>query len=203
MTTGYTCIVLDKPETTFEAFALRCSRAFGYCIEMREESLDAPPPTELRPDVSILDRLREAEAEARRLETMTLDEAEQHAAKYYADAMATWEQGKASHARQHELFGAMLAKAEAWTPPTKEHEGLKTFMVDQLKGSMPRPEYWAPPTKRTGAEWLEVRRRDAADDVRRRADDWKRSQEHAEKGNAWLQKLRASLVDGPDRSDGT
>lgn len=75
MATGYTYELIDKPETTFEAFALRCSRAFGALIEMREESADAPIPTEIKPSTYHLDALRKAEAEARRFETMTLAEA--------------------------------------------------------------------------------------------------------------------------------
>ena len=36
MTTGYTQVLIDKPETTFADFALRCGRAFGYLVHLRE-----------------------------------------------------------------------------------------------------------------------------------------------------------------------
>jgi hypothetical protein len=48
MPTGYTCIIEDKPDVTFAEYVWRCARAFGALLSMREDSLDAPIPDELK-----------------------------------------------------------------------------------------------------------------------------------------------------------
>lgn len=193
MPTGYTNVILEKPEITFEAFALRCARAFGVCIAMREESLDAPPPTEIRPDVRLLDSLHEAEANARKWEVMSLEEASRLNEEAYADSVESWERAKAEHMREKTLFGRMLAQVNGWSPPTSAHEGLKKFMAEQLATSMPRSEYWAAPRKKPAEEFLAEARKSAAENVHRRAEDWRRAQAKAAEATEWLRDLRRSL----------
>ena len=48
MPTGYTAMLTEEKEITFEDFALKCARAFGALIEMRDESLDAKIPEEFK-----------------------------------------------------------------------------------------------------------------------------------------------------------
>ncbi len=193
MPTGYTAVLLENPDTTFASFAMRCARNFGVCIEMRDEPLDVAPPTEIRPSLEVLDRLRAAEAEARRFEIMTLEEAERLDAAAYEESVESWEHGKAQHDRERDLFGAMLKQAIDWKPPTEAHKGLQKFMIEQLEASMPRAEYWAKPVRKGGARYLAEGRRNAAETVRDRAEDWKRAQDSAATKTEWLRLLRESL----------
>ena len=42
MPTGYTAGIIDGEITTFEQFAIQCTRAFGATIHMRDNPLDSP-----------------------------------------------------------------------------------------------------------------------------------------------------------------
>ena len=49
MPTGYTAIIEDDPNCTFEQYLMRCARAFGATVTMRDDPLDKPalaPPAQ-------------------------------------------------------------------------------------------------------------------------------------------------------------
>ena len=50
MTTGYTDAVGKGEITEFKDYALLCARAFGACVSMRDEPLDAEIPEEFKPN---------------------------------------------------------------------------------------------------------------------------------------------------------
>lgn len=205
MPTGYTCIITEKSDTTFETFALRCARAFGVCVEMREESLDTPPPMAVQMDGYLIASLREAEANMRELEIMTPAEAARRADAEYESAVASWTESKVRVARKRALYDAMLKQAIAWEPPTKDHEGLKKFMVEQIQGDIQiecgDPSSYTP-TVQTGAEWLAYRREYAARTLKNRRDDYACAEKHMREGTEWLRALRASLVRAPNTDVG-
>ena len=58
MPTGFTCDIKDG--ITFERFALNCARAFGALINMRDDSLDAEIPDEIKPSDHHVKALAEA-----------------------------------------------------------------------------------------------------------------------------------------------
>jgi hypothetical protein len=136
MLTGYTADVKDGKVTEFADFALQCARAFGALVSMREDLRDAPIPDEFQPREYHSEALAKAEADMARLQAMSTDEiatwanAEQDAR---AEREAQWESDKTADRQRYE---DMLEKVNAWTPPTPDHAGMKTFMVEQLQGSI-------------------------------------------------------------------
>jgi hypothetical protein len=136
MPTGYTDIIYSsKGEVKFRDFALRCARAFGATIHQRDENLDSNP------------RLREvyfyhaeqAEkdmAELNRLNHLNKHDIAQKIETEYQECCNDWERSCKKEARLLFEYTAMLANAEAWEPPTKEHKALKQFMIDQIKESI-------------------------------------------------------------------
>lgn len=195
MATGYTHILLDKPETTFEEFALRCARAFGATIEMRDDPLDVPPPAEVKPDDYYLRQIPDAEARVRELEVMTAEEAEIKAAEAHREALKFWRECNENYARKRRLYEAMLAKVEAWEPPSPGHEGLKKFMREQIVDSIKFDchESSDPPEPQTGEEWLADRRAYAMRTLQSRREGWEKEQQAAREATAWLKALHASL----------
>lgn len=197
MPTGYTDVLNENPQTSFATFALRCARNFGVCIHMRDTSLDTPPPEELHVDEYHVKALREAEAKARDLEIMTPDDATARAADEYSRQMASWTESKAKTERQRAVYEAMLKKARAWEPPSKEHVGLKKFMIEQLEGSIDfdcmDPERYRP-KRLDGPAWLAEQRKRAAWDVNYHREHLDRATKHAREGTEWLRALRASLA---------
>ncbi len=91
-------------------------------------------------------------------------------------------------------YSAMLAEVVRWTPPTTEHEGLKEFMLDQLRQSIefdcdPSPE----PAKQEPAAWLqqqlEHHRRMLALYERQQVEENARTEDR----NQWIRALRDSV----------
>lgn len=197
MPTGYTHQFLEDPTMTFEQWALKCTRAMGVLIHMRDDSFDAPIPTVIEPSAYYRDELERAEDEVRRLEVMTSEAAEVCARTEYERSVQyhreSEEQQLASIARHEE----MRAKVEAWTPPTPEHEGIKRFMLEQI--GISQMPFYDPGTakKRTGEVWLDQKRRDAAETLRIRREDWQKSVDEAARATKWLADFRASLTKGP------
>ena len=66
MATGYTHSI--KNDITFEQFALLCARAFGACIEMRDDPTDKPIPKKFKVDSYHAKELKEAKT---KLKTLT------------------------------------------------------------------------------------------------------------------------------------
>lgn len=68
MPTGYTAdLTLDTP---FERFAMRCARAMGACVMMRDDPMDAPIPDKWEPDDYYRKRLEDAKAKLAAAEEM-------------------------------------------------------------------------------------------------------------------------------------
>ncbi len=192
MATGYTYALLDDPTMTFAQFAMRCARAFGACVEMREEPMDKAPPDVIEPSASVRESLDKAYEAHREAEALTLAEGELRAAADYERQVASAREYDAKHEQETARFRGMLAEVDAWVPPTKDHVGLKEFMHQQIDSSiMTKYEYRV--TKQTGAQWLEARRKSTAEDVTRAARDWEKERASATSRTGWLRDLRKSL----------
>lgn len=192
MPTGYTAILFDEPGTTFEAFALRTARAMGALIHMRDDSLDAPIPDEVKPYDYHRDALEKAYARVRELEVMTDEEADRHAAAEYASRLASKAEGEKKYAEELKTVEDMIAKVEAWESPTPDHDGLKKFMLEQLNTSKPH-KYDYPTARIDGRTWLIQARTDAARNVEYHAKHWREDQARAEKATDWVRALKKSL----------
>lgn len=195
MPTGYTAGVADGTLSDFRTFALQCARNFGATIMQRDEPTESLP--RLR-EVSPFYAKERARAEARvaALRAMTPDEAERAAAAEYAQRTKEAQEFTARTAETRARYEAMLHAAEAWTPPTKEHEGLKTFMLDQLRESINFDcrGPWDAPQRLGGRAWFK-RERERADRalvyaVEAEADEVRRVTE----SNAWITALYESLA---------
>jgi hypothetical protein len=191
MPTGYTCVVEDGTVTDFRTFALRCARAFGPCAMQREDDM-ANPPEIPKPSTHHLDRLREARAELKRLENMDGETLHSEMEAEYAKRAKEAEESRQRVAAESERYAAMIAQVEAWTPPTKDHEPLKAFMLSQLRESI--HTYTIDDPKRVTAEkWLalkiESEQRSIDYHTKERAEELRRH----EKAGEWIKALYAAL----------
>jgi len=73
MPTGYTAKLMESGQT-FQDFVMQCARAFGACVMMRDDPMDAPIPERFEPSDYNVKRLAEAKAELVKLQAMTNDE---------------------------------------------------------------------------------------------------------------------------------
>lgn len=134
MPTGYTAAIKDG--ISFQQFTYDCARAFGALIMMRDEPSDAPIPDKFEPSNYHSKELLIAKEEKDRIESLSKDEREIESKKYNDEKMESWEKRKAEKEELGVKYKNMLAKAIQWQAPTPDHEGLKEFMIKQIKESI-------------------------------------------------------------------
>lgn len=130
MPTGYTMNV-GKGQS-FSSFVWTCAKAFGACVTMRDYNSDTPVPEEFKPSDYHSKKADEISWEIRRLDKASdaglLKEIKQETAKV--------ERMNADYRLEYETkknrFAEMTRQVEKWEPPSKDHEGLKEFMKEQL-----------------------------------------------------------------------
>ena len=193
MTTGYVYPVAKGVIATFPAFAMSCARAFGALVHMREEGANAT----ITPRVPSDYYPKAIESLAERLATikgMTTDEidVQQRSNQESASARATryrteWEQETAR-------IDTMLAEVEAWTPPTVQHQNLKTFMAEQLRISRSDKPY-APhmPTMQEAEAWRAEQIETLEDQIDGHTKYMEADVKSCRDANDWIAALAASV----------
>lgn len=197
MPTVYTAAIADGID--FEQFVMRCARAMGACILMRDDPMDAPIPERFEPSDYHARKLEEASAALAKLRVMSCDETEVAAQEAFA---AETNSNTEAIARNRELRGkyeAMLTQVQAWAPPTPDHEGFKRFMTEQLTESIRfdcNEDYYQErkPKLKTGEQWrveqIAAALRDVDYHTRERDEEVART----ESRNQWIAALRGSLA---------
>ena len=135
MPTGYTAGIIDGEITTFEQFATQCTRAFGATIHMRDNPLGSPyePRT---PSEYYSNSLQSQREELERTESLTDEDIVQEFEISRRDSLEYHEKGLEKDKANLEKLNSILSSAKAWVPPTEEHEGLRTFMIEQIESTI-------------------------------------------------------------------
>jgi hypothetical protein len=132
MTTGYTSIIEER-DVTFAEFAKRCVRAMGAAIHMRDDPLDKLLTLPEVPEVQGVDKLqRELDA----VQAWSVDERQAKTSQHNADQRAIHQTRIREYNAAKARYQSLIAETRAWMPPTAGHQGLKDFMLEQLKSSM-------------------------------------------------------------------
>ena len=197
MPTGYTAAIKDG--ITFEQFVWGCARGMGALVMMRDEPSNAPIPERFEPQTAYHDSaLAEAEKQLAWLRQMPAAEAQREADRDFATQTAQQAEMIQKSVDLRNKYHAILAQVIAWTPPTPDHIGMKTFMTEQLTESIKwdcNEDYYRehPAVRLTGAEWVAARiskfERDVAYHTEQRAAEVERTEQR----NNWLSALRGSL----------
>ncbi len=133
MPTGYTHGIAD--DITFEDFALGCARAFGACIMQRDDASNEKP--KLREETSYYaEKLPEALAELGYLQSLNDKQKEEYGTEERDKEIARIQESLEKKRALESKYRNMLNKVGAWTPPTKDHVGLKEFMTKQIVDSI-------------------------------------------------------------------
>lgn len=198
MPTGYTDII-SREDITFEQFALRCSRAFGATIELRDESLDAEIPEEFQPSTYHKEKLEEAEKELEDFRIKTDEELQVELEVEFKENQAYYLSKIEEESKLKLKYYAMLAKVQAWVPPTVEHEGLKKFMIEQLQSSVDfdcKGDYYEGELNKPKDTLEEYRKKKLSKlewNVNYHRENWDNAVAKIENTNKWLKELRVSL----------
>jgi hypothetical protein len=198
MPTGYTAAIKDG--ISFEKFVWTCARAFGALVTMRDDSMDTPIPQAFTPSPYYAEALAKARGELTRLKAMTTREVSAACAADFAQTVKRNGERIAEANELRDKYAAMLAKVQAWTPPTPEHEGMKTFMAEQITESIwfdCGTEYLTAPTQRDPQTWHAEQIAKAIRDVRYHEESNANENQRTAERNAWLAALRESVPPAP------
>lgn len=197
MPTGYTHIVAENDNFTFPEFALRCARAFGALVMMREEPLDAPIPEKLNPSEYYRKKYEKAKTEYENFiaNPPTEDDLEKQYDEYVAKETEETNAISADKDVKRRRYNAMLLKVLKWQPPTSEHEGLKKFMIDQLHDSIDADCSEYQPLISNKEEWIAIHRsgKYLKEILDYYSKQWTKEVEITNSRNQWLKELRDSL----------
>lgn len=135
MPTGYTAEI--EKDQSFEDFVLGCARAFGATIHQRDDPSSSKPRLRTEDEDSYyIKALKEAKEEVALLEAMSTEERVTHGAKLRQEALDRQQQFFNKKVVLRQKYMDMLAKVEAWYPPTPNHQELKSFMINQITQSI-------------------------------------------------------------------
>ncbi len=195
MPTGYTCVVEDGSVTSFREFALRCSRAFGAMVTLREEPLSSELP-EFKLEPYYLERVQRCEIDLGNALNMTEAEALEEAQIAFLHETERFAKYSEDKRVVRERYQKMIAKVESWEPPTSEHVELKNFMLQQLKDSIGGDSdlyLKGPKPCPSGQEWKAERVKHCSEWLAHARESLTNEEERVRSRNLWVKQLRDSL----------
>jgi hypothetical protein len=197
MPTGYTFQLAAGKVTNFRDFAMSCARAFGACIDLRDEPASTPIPETFEPSPYHQERLAEALSELARVEGLSAEKWAAESQKEYDEALAKHKEDIAKVRATKDRYETMLSHVRAWTPPTLEHTGLKTFMVDQIVESIRfdcEERFYKAPVLKSPSEWHADALAKAKRDVEYHRGERAKEVDRSAGKTAWVKALRQSLA---------
>ena len=198
MPTGYTYPIQNNEKISFKQFALNCAKAFGACITLRDSG--DPIPMKFKPNTRYYtENIQRLKQELKQLKK-----------KKDSQLLLAWEENQEkNYQKKCELYDEainftvryndMLDQVNFWIPPTKDHEELKKFMVEQLQSSLKfdcnPAEHYPVKTKeifdakKYRQEHLEYIEKDILYYQKKRTEEIQNVKER----NVWIEALRKSL----------
>jgi hypothetical protein len=197
MPTGYTAELMEKGQD-FNNFALCCARAFGACIELRDDSF-GPAPRKIPRSKNTYhqDALKRALAESAEFAEMSKKDKNAWAKETKAEAIESAEKSLERQKQENKRLAEMEAEVDAWNPPTADHQGLKDFMLQQIdvsKHDMKYPiESLQSAKKKTLAEYIADRVEAIRWGIEYHEEHLHDDEEREDSRDTWLNELYVSL----------
>ncbi len=196
MPTGYTAFIENGQITTAKDFIMLCARAFGATVIMKDEPLSKPIPEVFSCSNYYSETICKLQEELKRLQNLTLHEAQEEADDDYKKRFLEYTQGKQKDEKLLEQYNSMEEEIRKWVPPTYEHQNLKDFAINQIEMSKPDMEFWSQLqtiNRQSATEWLETKIADCKNDIEWYRKLLKREEDNIASKNKWLKDLRNSL----------
>ena len=202
MPTGYTVKLMEKDQS-FKDFAMCCARAFGACIAMRDDPSDAPIPEEFKPSDYYDRAIAETEAKLAMLRAMTGRQAYEWGVKTKTETIERWLETIRQYEIENQRLGDMSGRIESWLPPTPDHFGIKSFMLQQIDVSRHDLAYQRNELARLQetkpTDFYDTAIRDAESSLDHYREERIKEIERVTSGNKWLKALRESVVEHEGR----
>jgi len=136
MPTGYTSDIYSGKEVSGKEFLMQCARAFGACITLRDEPMDAEIPEEFKPNDYHLKQIQKAKDELKKYQQMNNEDIKSAIDKEHREKITYNKEQLKNYSNMKNRYLNTLSEVLVWQPPTDQHIGLKEFAVQQLKDSI-------------------------------------------------------------------
>lgn len=141
MPTGYTAHIEDGEITTGKEFLRLCTRAFGIAIDVKDEPLSTPTPSSFEPSPFYKESYDRALKKLEEVNKMTFDEAKIQMRADYEKRISDYKAYAERETAMNKKYAKVRKEVEEWIPPTKEHEGIKKFALEQIDMCVTKQEY--------------------------------------------------------------
>lgn len=138
MPTGYTHQLAENASMSFADFTWACARQFGAFINQKDASMNAPSVLKEEPSSYHAVELKDATRKLAMFKKLNNQRKHRWAELKLTEELNSANESIASAACTEYAYKAMLDQVEGWQPPTKDHQGLKDFMIQQLVDSIKR-----------------------------------------------------------------
>lgn len=197
MPTGYTSDIYEGKEISTKEFIMKCARAFGANISIREEGLDFDIPV-YEPSDYHLKSIEKAKLSIEKLSTKTDEEIQKEIDDNYEKRLKENQEIIQKKVDLEKRYSKMLEEVRNWTPPTDEHVKLKEYAINQLLDSIyhdcDTKYYEQEIEKETVDEYRVSRMKYLTEDLERSIESHKKEIESVNKRNEWNRLLKESLV---------
>lgn len=136
MPTGYTAYIQDGDITTGKDFLKLCLRNFGIAINMRDEPLSKPVPTQFKPNPYYKNDYEKTVETRNKYRQMTFEEAKKELIEKHKKDIESAKKSLDEFIAEDERYMKVRDEIEKWIPPTSEHENVKKFALNQIDISL-------------------------------------------------------------------
>lgn len=137
MPTGYTIFIENGKVTTGADFLKICIRNFGCCINQRDDPLDDPLITDIKPSKYYKEQYEYELAKLETIRKKSRDEIKDELRIENENRMNQKKKFLNDQVLLRNKYLNVLKDVEAWNPPTPDHEPIKQFALEQIDTCMP------------------------------------------------------------------
>ncbi len=202
MPTGYTADIYDAKNVSFQDYLLHCCRAFGACLDQRDDKSSDLPRLQ-KPTDYYQKELDAAEKRLEQLRKLSASQAEKKAKKEREEAIQQRRERDQKAMNALFRYKSVLHEVRQWQPPTPDHQNLKDFMIEQLEKSIDfdchTGEWPKIPPVMSGEEW---RQQEIEKELKRIARETRHNLEEIERvkgNNAWVAAVYKSVGRKPPK----
>jgi len=197
MPTGYTYNIKDG--ITFEQYALQCARAFYALLSMKDEQDDMPIPEEFKESDYHKKEIDKIKEKLKMVKESSSGEIQIFIDDEYNESILQNQKYIKEAKDLQEKYDKMLIEIQSWNPPTKDHEDLKKFMIQQIVISYSECDYRYYENKNiiklSVDQYRYNKEKELLEDIDYYMKKWKEETERIQMSNKWIRDLKKSLKD--------
>lgn len=198
MSAGYTVGIDSGKIKTGKEFLMLCARAFGACVEIRDEPLLVQIPERFESTDCYTELIARSRNKIAELQSLSKNEIRERMDKSRRNIEQSYLERIEAARKTKEKYANILEEVERWNPPTPKHEELKRFALNQIRITyddinVKMPDSISKEFDVSEEEWREAMVSSIEDDIHRYKEYRQRDIDATKTRNEWIAILRESL----------